>query len=156
MEKLTLWIKISSVAAVVSAVTLALIPESKLKNAYRTICTLIVVFSLFSALASVDISEFDFSDTEEAISDSVEEKSDELLIKEGEELISSYLSGKLKDNGFDLKCKSKLQEVKSELRISKVTVYGKVSEGEKAEIIKLINENAKEEIKVIFSDGYDE
>jgi len=155
MEKLTLWIKISSVAAVVSAVTLALIPESKLKNAYRTICTLIVVFSLFSAFASVSISEFDFSDTEKAISASAEEKSDELLIKEGEALINSYLSERLKEKGFDLKCKSELCKTEKELVISKVKVYGRVSEDDKAEITGIINENAKEEIKVIFSDGYD-
>ena len=47
---------------------------------------------------SRSISEFDFSDTEEAISASAEEKSDELLIKEGEALLSSYLSEKLKDS----------------------------------------------------------
>lgn len=152
MEKLMLWIKISSVAAVVSAVTLALVPESKLKNTYKTICGMIVIFSLLSAFSGVDFKEISLIESGEEISLSLEEKTDDLLVEEGENIIADFLTEKLKDAGFD----AKLECILSEEEISRITVYGQFDEGEKAEIKRVINEILKEVKSVVFASVNDE
>ena len=63
MEKISLWIKLCSISSVVSAVFIAIVPESKLKSAYKTLCSLImlvVFFSVFTSIESFDINEFGF------------------------------------------------------------------------------------------------
>ena len=150
MEKLGLWLKISSVSAIISAVTLALIPESKLKSTFRTISSFIVIFSLFSAFGAVQLDGFDFHKTEEELSISLEEKSNDLIGEEGEKVIDKLLKEKLSEAGFEVKCKSNLVETESGFEIKSVTVYGTLTAEEKEAISRLINENIKGVNEVIF------
>ncbi len=153
MEKFTLWVKLSSVAAIASAVMLTLIPESKLKNTYKAISGMIVIFLIFSAFTNLDFSEYLHFYKSEEISRSVEEKTDELLDKEGEEIIISFLNERLKNAGFDVKLECVLEGDK----IERITVCGLLKEEEKDEIMRVINESVKEVNEVIFAlESYEE
>ena len=103
MNDFTLWLKISSVSAVVSAIFMAVVPENKLKSAYKVISTFIVIFSLFSAVFSLELTDVDLftGDTKESVS--LSEKTDVMLIKEGERLLDGILNEKLLEKGFDLR-----------------------------------------------------
>ena len=156
MEKLGLWLKISSVSAVVSAVTLTLIPESKLKSTFRTISSFIVIFSLFSVFGTVRLNDFDFHKTEEEVSLSLEERSNDLIGEEGENVIDKLLKEKFSEAGFEVKCKSNLVETESGFEIKNVTIYGTLTAEEKEAISRLINENIKGVNEVIFEEENNE
>lgn len=156
MEKLSLWLKISSVSAIISAVTLALIPESKLKSTFRTISSFIVIFSLFSAFGTVQLDVFDFYKSEEEVSLSLEEKSNDLIGEEGERVIDKLLKEKLDEAGFEVKCKSNLTEGENGFEIKNITVYGTLTNEEKEAITRLINENIKGVSEVVFEEEINE
>ena len=155
MEKLTLWIKISSVTAIVSAVMSGVLPESKLKKTYISLCSMLVLFSLFSAFVSFDAEEFNGFMNEEEISN-VQSKSDELLVAEGEGIIEAFIYDKLKSEGIEARVSCVLIGDKGESDLCNFTVYGMFDDGEKREIMRVIKENLKEVNEVIFVAEADE
>lgn len=156
MNSITAWIKISAVSAVVSAVTLAVVPESKLKNTYRIICTLIVIFSLISAFTSAEIKEINFFERSVQESISYEEKTEEMLIIEGQELLNEVLDKKLSEGGFDVRCESKILIEGEKMKVERISVYGKNSETKKENAVKIIYETIGEECEVIFAENHEE
>lgn len=155
MEKLTLWIRISSVSAIVSAVMSGVLPESKLKKTYISLCSMLVLFSLFSAFVSFDAEEFNGFMNEEEIGD-VQSKSDELIVAEGEGIIEALICAKLKSEGIEARISCVLIGDKGESGLCNLTVYGRFDDGEKREIMRVINENLKEVNEVIFVAEADE
>ena len=155
MEKLTLWIKISSVTAIVSAVMSGVLPESKLKKTYISLCSMLVLFSLFSAFVSFDAEEFNGFMNEEEIGD-VQSKSDELIVAEGEGIIEAFIYDKLKSEGIEARISCVLIGDKGESGLCNLTVYGRFDDGEKREIMRVIKENLKEVNEVIFVAEADE
>ena len=155
MEKLTLWIRISSVSAIVSAVMLGVLPESKLKKTYISLCSMLVLFSLFSAFVSFDAEEFNGFMNEEEISN-VQSKSDELLVAEGEGIIEAFIYDKLKSEGIEARVRCTLTGADGESDLCNFTVYGMFDDGEKREIMRVIKENLKEVNEVIFVAEADE
>ncbi|MBQ1994752.1 MAG: hypothetical protein II237_01020 [Clostridia bacterium] len=155
MEKLTLWIKISSVSAIVSAVMSGVLPESKLKKTYISLCSMLVLFSLFSAFVSFDAEEFNGFMNEEEISN-VQSKSDELLVAEGEGIIEAFIYDKLKSEGIEARVRCTLTGADGESDLCNFTVYGMFDDGEKREIMRVIKENLKEVNEVIFVAEADE
>lgn len=156
MEKLTLWIKISSVTAIVSAVMSGVLPESKLKKTYISLCSMLVLFSLFSAFISFDAEEFNGFMNEEEIGDALQSKSDELIMAEGEGIIEALICEKLKSEGIEARISCVLIGDKGESGLCNLTVYGRFDDGEKREIMRVINENLKEVNEVIFVAEADE
>ena len=155
MEKLTLWIKISSVTAIVSAVMSGVLPESKLKKTYISLCSMLVLFSLFSAFVSFDAEEFNGFMNEEDICD-VQSKSDELIVAEGEGIIEAFIYDKLKSEGIEARVRCTLTGAEGESDLCNFTVYGMFDDGEKREIMRVIKENLKEVNEVIFVAEADE
>ena len=155
MEKLTLWIKISSVTAIVSAVMSGVLPESKLKKTYISLCSMLVLFSFFSAFVSFDAEEFNGFMNEEEIGD-VQSKSDELIVAEGEGIIEALICEKLKSEGIEARVSCVLIGDKGESGLCNLTVYGRFDDGEKREIMRVIKENLKEVNEVIFVAEADE
>ena len=155
MEKLTLWIKISSVTAIVSAVMSGVLPESKLKKTYISLCSMLVLFSLFSAFVSFDAEEFNGFMNEEEIGD-VQSKSDELIMAEGEGIIEAFIYDKLKSEGIEARVRCTLTGADGESDLCNFTVYGMFDDGEKREIMRVIKENLKEVNEVIFVAEADE
>lgn len=155
MEKLTLWIKISSVTAIVSAVMSGVLPESKLKKTYISLCSMLVLFSLFSAFISFDAEEVTGFMNEEEIGD-VQSKSDELIVAEGEGIIEAFINDKLKSEGIDARVRCTLTGADGESDLCNFTVYGMFDDGEKREIMRVIKENLKEVNEVIFVAEADE
>lgn len=155
MEKLTLWIKISSVTAIASAVMSGVLPESKLKKTYINLCSMLVFFSLFSAFISFDAEEFTGFMNEEEICD-VQSKSDELIVAEGEGIIEALICEKLKSEGIEARISCVLIGDKGESGLCNFTVYGMFDDGEKREIMRVIKENLKEVNEVIFVAEADE
>ena len=155
MEKLTLWIKISSVSAIVSAVMSGVLPESKLKKTYISLCSMLVLFSLFSAFISFDAEEFNGFINEEEIGD-VQSKSDDLIVAEGEGIIEAFIYDKLKSEGIEARVRCTLTGADGESDLCNFTVYGMFDDGEKREIMRVIKENLKEVNEVIFVAEADE
>ena len=155
MEKLTLWIRISSVSAIVSAVMSGVLPESKLKKTYISLCSMLVLFSLFSAFVSFDAEEFNGFMNEEEIGD-VQSKSDELIVAEGEGIIEAFIYDKLKSEGIEARVRCTLTGADGEPGLCNLTVYGRFDDGEKREIMRVIKENLKEVNEVIFVAEADE
>lgn len=156
MEKLTLWIKISSVTAIVSAVMSGVLPESKLKKTYISLCSMLVLFSLFSAFISFDAEEFTGFMNEEEIGDALQSKSDELIVAEGEGIIEAFIYDKLKSEGIEARVRCTLTGAEGESDLCNFTVYGMFDDGEKREIMRVIKENLKEVNEVIFVAETDE
>ena len=151
MNDFTLWLKISSVSAVVSAIFMAVVPENKLKSAYKVISTFIVIFSLFSAVFSLELTDVDLFTGDMKESVSLSEKTDEMLIKEGERLLDGILNEKLLEKGFDLRCESELVFYEERLKPEKIRVYGSLSSEEKEQVMEIIHDTLKEESEVIFA-----
>lgn len=149
MEKISLWIKICSVCAVVSAVLTSLVPEGRLKNTYKIICALVMLFAFFSFFSSERSVDLSFSDNAEA-EISMSEKNEEILVDEGERMMNNIIENKLYEGGIEGECKTEMSMIDDTLKYDRIYLYGRFSEGEKEKAKEIIHNLIKEECEVIF------
>ena len=151
MDKVTVWIELCAVCAVVSSVFTVIVPESKLKGAYKTLCSLIMLFAFFSVLTSgrniVLNNEKLYTDNSSEIS----EKNDELIIDEGERMMNNIIENKLYEGGIKAECRAEMMFSDDTLKIRCIYLYGSYSENEKEAAKRIIKEFLKEECEVIFA-----
>lgn len=138
--------------AVVSSAVMTLVPESKLKGAYKTLSMLLVMFTLFTAFSSVDTDISESMNYYVKESSFYSEKTDEILLSEGEAIISRELENKLYEGGIKGTCSVRLRKECEEFRVSSVKLYGSFSEKDKKEAKNIIHLYFKEECKVIFAE----
>ena len=149
MEKISLWIKICSVCALVSAVLITVVPEGRLKNTYKIICALIMLFTLFSFFSSertFDLSCLDNTDAEISIS----EKNEEILVDEGERIINNIIENKLYEGGIEVECRTEMSMIDDTLNYNCIYLYGRFSKSDKKKAKEMIYNLIKEECEVIF------
>ena len=151
MDKMSLWIKMCAVCAIVSAVFTVIVPESKLKDAYKTLCSLIMLFAFFSVLTSgknIDVKHSDFyTDNSESIS----EKTNELLIDEGEKMMNNLIENKLYEGGVKAECKTEMYFSDDKMEIQRIYLYGSFSEKETDKAKRIIYDYLEKECEVIFA-----
>ncbi len=151
MDKMSLWIKMCAVCAIVSAVFTVIVPESKLKGAYKTLCSLIMLFAFFSAFSSgksIDIKQSDFLTDNSA---SISEKTDELLIDEGEKMMNNLIENKLYEGGIEAECKTEMHFSDDTMEIQRIYLYGSFSEKETDKAKRIIYDYLEKECEVIFA-----
>ena len=151
MEKISLWVKFCSVCAVVSAVFIAIVPECKLKNAYKTLCALIMLVAFFSVFTTADKSGFNSFDLNRDNSSEISKKTEELLVTEGEKMMDRFIENKLYSENIEAVCKSEMQFIDDRLKISRIYLYGSFSEEEKDRAKRIIGQCLEEECEVIFA-----
>lgn len=137
--------------AIVTALITALVPESKIKNAYKTLCSLVVVFALFSSVSGIrDIDTDLFSDYGER-SETLKEKEEELLVEEGERMLDRMLENKLYEGGIEAEVKTEMSIEAEVLTAKRIYIYGTLSDEEKERGKEIISNTVKEECEVIFA-----
>lgn len=156
MEKITVWLKLSAVVAIVSAVIMSVVPECRLKSSYKTLCALIILFALFSAFSSAESVDADFIRDSEKDSIYMSENTDELLIREGENVLDRMLENKLYEGGLEVKCKSEIVIEDNVMRVERVYIYGNLSKEEQEKAKDIVYLCVKEESEVIFAKESDE
>ena len=151
MDKISLWIKMCAVCVVISAVFTVIVPESKLKDAYKTLCSLIMLFAFFSVLTSgknIDVKHSDFyTDNSESIS----EKTNELLIDEGEKMMNNLIENKLYEGGVKAECKTEMHFSDDTMEIQRIYLYGSFSDIEADKAKRIIYDYLEKECEVIFA-----
>ena len=146
------WVKLGATLSVVSSVVMTLIPESKLKNAYKTLCLLLIIFAGFTALSSIDTDIYDGIFEYEKESSFYSKKTDEILHRESEAMFSRNLENELYEGGIECKCEAVLIKNEEAFSVSEIRVYGSFSKDEKSEAERIIYLSLKEECEVIFAE----
>ncbi len=151
MDKLSLWIKMCAVCAVVSAVFTVIVPESKLKGAYKTLCSLIMLFAFFSVFISGNNIDIKTNDAYTYGSAEISERTDELLIDEGEKMMNNLIENKLYEGGIEACCETEMHLDDDTIKINCIYLYGSFSEKEKETAKRIIHDYLGEECEVIFA-----
>lgn len=150
MDKVTLWIKLCSVFAIVSAVLIAVVPECKLKKTYKVLCSVIMIFVFFSVLDS--FGNIEFFDYNTALEQRYEmsEKNDKILIEESEKLMNNIIESKLYEGKIEVECKTEITYADDKLTCSCIYLYGSFTNEEKIKAKEIIYLLIEEECEVLF------
>ena len=150
MEKVTLWVELCAVCAVVSAVLTGIVPESKLKSVYKTLCAFIMLFAFFSVFTSgkgFDADSYNYTDNSAVIS----EETDELLIVEGEKMMNRLIENKLYESKIEAECKAEMSLSDDTLKTDCIYLYGSFSDEDKENAKRIVCDYLKEECEVFFA-----
>lgn len=150
MEKISTWCKLISVVSIAVGLILALVPDSKLKASYKTMCSLIVIYAVFSTVTSVNTNELQITVDSASASVSLNEAGDELLEKEGENLLAQSVEKLLSDNNITAECEADIKYSEGEMITEKIMIYGSFSENEKNVIGDLIKDMLGGGTNVVF------
>ena len=147
---MSLWLEICTVCAIVSAVFSAVVPESKIKSAYKILCSIVMLFTFFSILSSGRNIDFKAEGIPDDEISEINEDTDRLLEKEGAMMMNRLIENRLYEGGIDAICETEMMFSADTMRIKCIYLYGSFSETEKETSERILKEYLKEECEVIF------
>ena len=151
LEKISLWIEICAVCAIVSAVLSSVVPESKLKSVYKTLSSIVMLFAFFSIVSSGRNIELNLNELHSENISEISENTDKLLAVEGERMMNRLIENRLYEGGIDALCKTEAIISDDTVKIKRIYLYGSFSEKEKETSERILKEYLKEECEVIFA-----
>ncbi len=156
MEQLNLWCKIVSSVSVISAVFMLVVPESKIKKAFKTLLTLILLFSLLFPFKTGDIVLSSFADKITSFHANnykaeINDYKDIAVIYASQTEIENYLTETFSVSGIDCDCRVICDYDGEKIHIVKIEIEGDLSDEEKKFMCFKINEISDEETEVIFN-----
>lgn len=151
MNKIAMWIELCTVFAIISAIFQVIVPESKLKNVYKTMCALIMLFSFFSVFSGLENTDIKAENFVSDNSVEINERAEALIVDEGENMMNNLIENRLYENGIEAKIKTEMIFTDDTLKVKSIYLYGSFSEKDKALTETMIKEYIGEECEVIFA-----
>lgn len=150
MDKIRQWTLTISAVSILSGILLSIIPKGKLKPAYKTLVSIILVYSFmlpFINSFSIDINVSDYLKDNYKVSENLDKYALENTVssaeKAVEEALGDYFAAKKLECKFSVECSVSENEIK----VQKVTVR---SNEKKEKILALIHELGFDESAVEF------
>lgn len=138
MEEIKKWSLLISAVAVISGVLLSVLPEGKLKKAYKTLTGVILVYAFLYPVVSghyvnFTVSEF-LSDNYE-ISENIDKYALSAVIGSAQKAIKELIENELEKKSISSKVTVECTEKDGEVKIASVSFLDNLSEEEKDEVI---------------------
>lgn len=140
MDKIKRWTLIISAVSVVSGILTWILPEGKLKGAYKTLCAVVIVYAFLYPIASnsrVDFSVSEFLIDNYEVSEKVDKYALSALIGSAENAIEELLSEEIKSMDIDCKVKASCMEENGEIKVSALTFIGTLSKQQISDVTSL-------------------
>lgn len=152
MENISLYIKVVCLVSILSGVMTSMIPNGRLKSAYVSLTTVVLLSSMIVPTEEFKNSsfEFDFSD-ERTVSESLSEEMNEAEEIVYREIVSVSVEERLASKGINVAVTVGTFFVDGEITVTEVLVSGKVTQEEKAYISEFISDSFKK-AKTVFKE----
>lgn len=156
MEKINSWCKIIALISLLSSVILLVIPESRIKKAFKTLLSLILIYTFISPLSNVD-ADFSFIDnflTGTSISSQEEIISEHQyypVIKAGEAELEKYFDEIISKCGAKGQSEVICKYEEDRLVIKEVIIHGLTGEEERRFITDEVRKIGDEKTTISFS-----
>ena len=124
---------------------LTFVPDSKLYKSYKGFVALMVIFMFITPLAkteSLNTFAYSTSDSAELSEEKLLNNDSSLVLACAEDLLNKSLEDAVKNAEINAEFKSYIKEENGEAYISKIDVYGELSEEEEEKVLSIINEIA--------------
>lgn len=156
MEKINSWCRIIALISFLSSVIFLIIPESKIKKAFKILLSLIMIYAFVSPLSN---NEVDFSFTDNYFGDISSEAENEIIneykyypvVEAGETELENYFNDILLKFGTKCQCEVNCEYDGEKLLLKEVIIYGSLSEDEKTVITDEVRKTGDEETIISFS-----
>lgn len=150
MESVKKWTLLISAVAVVSGILLSVLPEGKLKKAYKTLTGVILVYAFFYPVVSgyyVDFSVKDFLSDNYEISENIDKYALSAVISSAQKAIRELLEDELQKKNIHSSITVECGESEGEIKIISVSFSDLLTKEEKNEVIDIcINFGIDEDI----------
>ncbi len=160
MEKITSWCKIISLISIMSSVVLLLLPESKSKNAFRTLFSFIMIYSFVMSFSDT---EADFTKVSHYLNISenkngyeyYEKYSSYPAISAAESETEKYFNNFISSSAFEGSCKAVCISESDKISVSEIIFSGSFDEYEKNIIKEEVRRVCGEKASIIFQEKND-
>lgn len=148
-------IKIICLISILTGVLSVLIPPGAIKNAFTTLCAVVMIYACVVPFADIDsiISSVDFSSGEEVSKRlTLDERTAQVMIYE--KIVADSLESNFSDQSYKVKVSVEACNSNEEIHIQSITVTGKLSDEEKSVIENSLKESFQDAI-IIFTEETD-
>lgn len=156
MEKINSWCRIIALISLLSSVLLLVVPESRIKKAFKTLLSFILIYAFISPLSNID-ADFSFVDNylSGVSSDSQEKIINDYqyypVIQAGEAELEIYFNDIISKCGAQGKCEVICNYEEERILIKEVIIHGLIGEKERNLITDEVRKVGDEETIISFS-----
>ncbi|MGN0485620.1 MAG: hypothetical protein ACI4GB_00120 [Acutalibacteraceae bacterium] len=143
MDKVEKWCLMICAVSVFSGILISVIPDGRIKNAFRVLTSLILLYSILSPLFGISAGDIDF----EGVFRTQQEKEEELRSYSAEaaaeaagKAISETIVKKCAERGLIITCETVCEITESAAEIKIVTVYSADTDAKKEILRKICGE----------------
>ncbi len=154
MEGIKDWSVIISAVAIVSGIFIMLIPESKLKEAYKIMVTTLVIYSVLLPIVN---NRYDAFDLNSLLQENTELKnkyyneSYDVLKESAEDVLEREITSALKSENLNAVCSVTCVVENENFSVEEIVITGRFSDTEKNAISDLLKDYKTEGTKVVFA-----
>lgn len=153
MEKISLYIKVICLVSILAGIMSALIPKSRLKNAYVSLSAVVLLSSMIIPVGNLNESDLQFTFiNENEISESLLEEMNKAEVLIYQSIISDSLEERLLSEGLNVSVEVVSSYIDADLAVAEVIVTGNITNEERNFISDFISESF-EKTEIVFKEG---
>lgn len=159
MDSIKKWTLLISAVAVISGILLSVLPEGKLKGAYKALTGVILLYAFLYPMLSGNTIDFDVADflsDNYEISENIDKYALSAVISSAEKAIKELLEGEIKKNNINCEIKVQCSEENGEILIDSLCFTGTLAKEEKTQVINIAKSLGFREDAIIFIGESDE
>lgn len=159
MDSIKKWTLLISSVAVISGILLSVLPEGKLKGAYKTLTGMIILYAFLYPMLSgntIDFNVDNFLLDNYEISENIDKYALTAVISSAEKAVKELLDEEIKKKNINCEIKVQCSEEKGEIIIDSLSLTGILTKEEKTQVINIAKSLGFSEDKIIFTGESDE
>lgn len=159
MDSIKKWTLLISAVAVISGILLSVLPEGKLKGAYKALTGVILLYAFLYPMLSgntIDFNVDDFLSDNYEISENIDKYALSAVISSAEKAIKELIDEEIKKNNINCEIKVQCSEEKGEIIIDSLCFTGTLTKEEKTQVINIAKSLGFREDAIIFIGESDE
>ena len=134
MADMKKWALIISAVAIVSGVLSALVPEGKMKKAYKTLGAVVMIYAVLLPLINSDVIDFridDYLQDNYEVSEKMDKYARQAIVNSAEKAIEDLLYESAEEKGLSCKFKAQCDVIDEKIIVSSVNVTGAKTQSQK-------------------------
>ncbi len=138
------------VVSVVSGVILALMPESRLKNSFKAVTAIILIYTAVTFFSGFDYKNIDFKLGEKSDRQETEPYHEMFILSKSEQMLKQEASDLLSENGMNISLTAEL-ELDGDTITKKIIIFDCISDKERNTVVRLLKKRYGQDIIIDFS-----
>lgn len=156
MEKIKSQIIIIVIVTIVSTVLLCVVPQGKLRSAFKILCALVIVYSIIAPFASFDFDSLDFDSLfeKEEQRELYSNQSNDAALMAANEGFERAAEGLLKENGYEIESiEAECAIEEDEVILKRLTIYGPFKSDEQSKLSEILRQITGENTEIVYVNG---